>query len=169
MASGKPGAVQVMLIPGPDEEIETVRFIYESFAHHAKSEREIASYLNDKGLFTDLGRPRSRATVQQILINEKYAGNNVWNRCSCKLKSHRVYNPPEHWVRHDKAFDSIVDDETFQAAQKIINDRAENYSAEELLDLLRGLLEKHGYLSGIIIDELEFGPSSSAYGIGSIH
>jgi hypothetical protein len=31
------------------------------------------------------------------------------------------------------------------------------------LDLLRGLLEQYGYLSGIIIDELEFGPSSSAY------
>src|SRR5207302_732707 len=36
-------------------------------------------------------------------------------------------------------------------------------SDEELLDLLRGLLEKHGHLSGIIIDELEYGPSSSAY------
>ena len=29
--------------------------------------------------------------------------------------------------------------------------------------MLRGLLEQHGYLSGIVIDELEFGPSSSAY------
>lgn len=154
---------RVILIPGPHEEIETIRFIYDSFVHHAKGEHEIATYLNDKNILTDLGRPWSRATVHQILINEKYVGNNVWNRCSCKLKSHRVHNPPERWVRHDKAFDSIVDDETFQAAQKIINDRAKTYSDEELLDLLRGLLEKHGYLSGIIIDELEFGPSSSAY------
>jgi hypothetical protein len=29
--------------------------------------------------------------------------------------------------------------------------------------VLRGLLEQHGWLSGIIIDQLEFGPSSSAY------
>ncbi|WP_244486301.1 recombinase family protein [Bradyrhizobium viridifuturi] len=154
---------RIILIPGPDEEIETIRFIYDSFVHHAKPEREIATVLNDRRILTDLGRPWSRATVHQILINEKYVGNNVWNHCSCKLKGHRVHNPPEHWVRHDKAFDSIVDDETFQAAQAIINDRAKTYSDEELLDLLRGLLEKHGYLSGIIIDELELGPSSSAY------
>ncbi len=154
---------RIILVPGPNEEIEIIRFIYDSFVHHAKDEREIATYLNDKSIQTDLGRPWSRATVHQILINEKYVGNNVWNRCSCKLKGHRVYNPPERWIRHDKAFDSIVDDETFQAAQKIIDDRAKTYSDEELLDLLRGLLEKHGYLSGIIIDELELGPSSSAY------
>ena len=101
--------------------------------------------------------------MHQILINEKYVGNNVWNRSSCKLKGKRVSNPPDRWIRHDKAFDPIVDDETFQAAQKIISERARSYSDEELLDLLRGLLEQHGYLSGIVIDELEFGPSSSAY------
>ena len=56
-----------------------------------------------------------------------------------------------------------MDDETFQAAQRIIGERAKHYSDEELLDLLRGLLERHRYLSGIIIDELELGPSSSAF------
>jgi DNA invertase Pin-like site-specific DNA recombinase len=154
---------RIILIPAPEQEIETIRFIYQSFASGGKTETEIASTLNERGVLTDLGRPWTRATVHQILINEKYVGNNVWNRCSCKLKGHRIHNPPERWVRHDKAFESIVDDETFQAAQGIIGDRARHYSDEELLDLLRGLLEKHGYLSGIIIDELELGPSSSAY------
>jgi DNA invertase Pin-like site-specific DNA recombinase len=154
---------RIILIPGPDQEIETVRFIYDSFVSGGRTESEIASTLNDRGLVTDLGRAWTRATVHQILINEKYVGNNVWNRCSCKLKGHRIHNSPERWVRHDKAFESIVDDETFEAAKKIINDRAKYYSDEELLDLLRGLLDRHGYLSGIIIDELELGPSSSAY------
>jgi DNA invertase Pin-like site-specific DNA recombinase len=154
---------RIVLIPGPEQEIETIRFIYDSFVSAGKTEAEIASILNERGILNDLGRPWTKATVHQILINEKYVGNNVWNRCSCKLKGHRVHNPPERWIRHDKAFESIVDDETFQAAQGIIGDRARHYSDEELLDLLRGLLEKHGYLSGIIIDELELGPSSSAY------
>jgi recombinase len=153
---------RIVLIPGPEEEIETVRFIYESFIG-GQSETEIAEVLNRKGLSTDLGRAWTRATVHQILINEKYIGNNVWNRCSCKLKGHRVYNPPERWIRHDQAFESLVDEATFQSAQRIIAERCKRYSDEELLDLLRGLLEQHGYLSGIIIDELEFGPSSSAY------
>jgi DNA invertase Pin-like site-specific DNA recombinase len=154
---------RVVLIPGPEEEIETIRFIYDAFVEQGKSEAEIAETLNQKGLVTDLARPWTRATVHQILINEKYIGNNVWNRSSCKLKGRRVYNPPERWVRHDEAFEPIVDGDIFHAAQAIISDRCKRYSDEELLDLLRGLLEQHGYLSGIIIDELEFGPSSSAY------
>jgi DNA invertase Pin-like site-specific DNA recombinase len=154
---------RIILIPGPEQEIETIRFIYESFVSGRRLEAEIATLLNQRGTFTDLDRPWTRATVHQILINEKYVGNNVWNRCSCKLKGRRITNPPEKWVRHDKAFEQIIDDETFEAAQKIIDDRAKHYSDEELLDLLRGLLESHGYLSGIIIDELELGPSSSAY------
>lgn len=56
-----------------------------------------------------------------------------------------------------------MDEDTFRVAQTIISERCRRYSDEELLDVLRGLLEQHGYLSGIIIDELEFGPSSSAY------
>lgn len=154
---------RIVLIPGPEEEIETIRFVYDAFVEQGKSESEIAEALNQKGLVTDLARPWTRATVHQILINEKYIGNNVWNRCSCKLKGHRVHNPPERWVRHNEAFEPIVDGDIFSAAQAIISDRCKRYSDEELLDVLRGLLEQHGYLSGIIIDELEFGPSSSAY------
>jgi DNA invertase Pin-like site-specific DNA recombinase/predicted nucleic acid-binding protein len=154
---------RIILVPGPCDEIETIRFIYDLFVHQSRTEVDIATLLNQREVLTDLGRAWTRATVHQILINEKYVGNNVWNRSSCKLKGKRVYNPPDRWIRHDKAFDPIVDDETFQAAQRIISERAKSYSNEELLDLLRGLLEQHGYLSGVVIDELEFGPSSSAY------
>jgi DNA invertase Pin-like site-specific DNA recombinase len=154
---------RIILIPGPAEEIETVRFIYDAFAVQGKSETEIADCLNGKDIVTDLGRPWTRATVHQVLINEKYIGNNVWNKWSCKLKGRRIYNPPDRWIRHDGAFESLVDEATFSAAQAIISERCKRYSDEELLDVLRGLLEQHGYLSGIVIDELEFGPSSSAY------
>ncbi|WP_051003343.1 recombinase family protein [Bradyrhizobium elkanii] len=154
---------RIVLVPGPDEEIDTIRFIYDAFVGQGKSETEIAERLNGKGIVTDLGRPWSRALVHQILINEKYIGNNVWNKCSCKLKGRRIYNPPERWVRHDQAFEPIVNEDRFRAAQRIICERCKRYSDEELLDVLRGLLEQHGYLSGMIIDELECGPSSSAY------
>lgn len=167
LARGEHKSIQtdrIVLIPGPEEEVETVRFVYEAFCQ-GKSETEIAESLNGKGVATDLGRPWSRATVHQMLINEKYIGNNVWNRCSCKLKGPRIRNSPERWIRHDQAFEPIIDEEMFQTVQTIISERWRRYSDEELLDVLRGLLEQHGHLSGIIIDELEFGPSSSAYRI----
>ena len=154
---------RVILIPGPRGEIETIRFIYQAFVEGRKPEAEIAMILNQKEITTDLGRTWTRATVHQILINEKYVGNNVWNRVSRKLKGQRIENPPEKWIRYNKAFEPIVDDDLFRAAQAIISERSRDYSDEELLDLLRGLLDQHGHLSGLIIDELETGPSSSAY------
>ena len=58
---------------------------------------------------TDLGRPWTRGTVHQVLINEKYIGNNVWNRGSFKLKKKRVRNNPDMWIRAEGAFEPIVD------------------------------------------------------------
>jgi hypothetical protein len=47
------------------------------------------------------GQPWSRGRVRQVLCNEKYIGNNVYNRVSFKLKKRRVANPPAMWVRAD--------------------------------------------------------------------
>ena len=77
---------RVVLVPGPEHEVETVRWIYRSFVHDGKLESEIASILNERGVVTDLGRQWTRGPVHQVLINEKYIGNNVWNRGSFKLK-----------------------------------------------------------------------------------
>lgn len=154
---------RVILVPGPPEEQETVRLIYQAFVEQGKPELEIADLLNQRCIRTDLGRPWSRGTVHQILINEKYIGNNVWNRASFKLKRKRVHNSPEMWIRADGAFEPIVDRQLFDGAQVIIRERAHRFSNEEMLEILRGLLEANGFLSGLIIDELDRGPSSSAY------
>ena len=154
---------RVVLIPGPPEEIETVRWIYRAFVEGGKPEREIATLLNERGVRTDLGRRWTRGTVHQILINEKYVGNNVWNRMSFKLKKIRVINQPDVWIRADGAFESIVDQVLFDAANSIIRDRSKRLSDDEMLERLRKLYEAHGYLSGIIIDDTEYMPSSSAY------
>lgn len=154
---------RVILIPGPDEEVETVRWMYHAFVHEGRSERDIAAALNLRGLQTDLGRPWNRGTVHQVLINEKYAGNNVWNRVSCKLRSRRIQNAPDMWVRADGAFEPLVDLALFQEAQTRIARRSERLSDDEMLGLLRTAYDSHGCLSGLIIDESDRLPSSSAY------
>ena len=115
------------------------------------------------GYPTDLGRPWTRGTVHQILINEKYIGNNVWNRGSFKLKKKRVRNSPDMWVRAEGAFKPIVDRSLFDAAQAIIRERSQKLSNEEMIAVLQQLLQDRGYLSGLIIDETDRLPSSSAY------
>jgi len=77
---------RVVLVPGPEEEVAVVREVYRSFVSGGQNEAQIADGLNDRGILTDLGRPWTRGSVHQLLINEKYIGTNVWNRVSFKLK-----------------------------------------------------------------------------------
>lgn len=154
---------RVILVPGPDDEVETVRRIYRLFVLELRSEREIATILNREGRLTDLGRRWNRAVVRQILSNEKYVGNNVYNRVSFKLKKKRIVNTPDMWVRGVGAFEAIVDPALFDAAQAILVKRAKRFSDEELLKMLTDLLAARGALSGMIIDEVEDMPSTAAY------
>jgi len=84
---------RVVLVPGPAEEVATVGWIYRSFVEASLSEREIADALNDRGILTDLGRPWTRGTVHQVLINPKYVGDNVWNRVLQTEESARSQSP----------------------------------------------------------------------------
>ncbi|MCD2316703.1 recombinase family protein [Sphingomonas sp. IC-11] len=154
---------RVILVPGPPDEVAAVREVYRLFVNAGMPEREIAALLNERGILTNLGRPWTRGTVHQLLINEKYVGNNVWGRTSFKLKKDYVRNAPEHWIRSDGVFKAIVDQDIFDRAQAIIAARAAKLSDEEMLTVLKELLERSGKLSGLIIDEAEHGPSSSAY------
>jgi len=143
---------RVILVPGPSEEVETVRAIYRAFVDDGAQEGEIASDLNRRGIQTDLRRPWTRGTIHQILINEKYVGNNVWNRASFKLKKMHVQNDAGMWIRSDGAFEPIVDRALFDAAQAIIRQRSFRVSDDDMLDSLRQLLQERGYLSGMVID-----------------
>ena len=138
-----------------------MRWMYRSFVD-GKLEREIASSLNERGLMTDLGRAWTRGTVHEVLINEKYIGNNVWNRGSFKLKKKRVRNSPDIWIRAEGAFERIVDRSLYETAQTIIRERSYKLSDQEMLEALQRLLKERGYLTGLIIDETECLPSSSA-------
>jgi len=90
LARGEHKSIQtdrVVLAPGPDEEITIVYEIHRAFVAEEKSEQQIADRLNQRGILTDLKRAWTRGAVHQILINEKYIGNNVWNRVSFRRKA----------------------------------------------------------------------------------
>ena len=154
---------RVVLIPGPDDELRVVRWIYETFIKEGLRESEIATRLTGREIENGFGRPWTRSMVQQILTNEKYVGNNVYNRISFKLKKKRVCNPPEMWVRADAVFEPIVDLESFFVVRGIIQERNRVFTDEELLDKLKKLVERYGKASGFLIDEADGMPSSSAY------
>ena len=154
---------RVILVPGPELEIETVRQIYDLFAVQGKTEQEIMETLNGRGVLGEHGRPWTRATVHQVLTNPKYIGANIYNRRSFKLKHKRIKNPEQMWIWRDGAFEPIVTASLFEQARAIIESRHHHLSDQELLERLRELLRVQGRLSGILIDETEDMPSSSCY------
>jgi DNA invertase Pin-like site-specific DNA recombinase len=154
---------RVILKPGPPREVEVVRRIYRAFVVRLLLEAEIAAELNLEGVPNEHGRPWTRGTIHQILTNEKYIGNNVYNRISFKLKQRRVANPPSMWVRNENAFEAVIEADFFAAAARIIEQRSKRFSDEEMLVRLTSLLGEKGHLSGLVIDEVDDMPSSSVY------
>jgi DNA invertase Pin-like site-specific DNA recombinase len=154
---------RVILMPGPDDEVQTVNLMYRWFIDEDLNEVEIAGRLNGMKVRTDLDRQWTRATVNEVLTNEKYIGNNVYNRISFKLKKLRVINGPDMWIKKERAFEPIVPTEVFYTAQGIIRARTRRYTDEELIERLRALYRSRGFLSGLVINETEGMPSSAVY------
>ena len=156
---------RVILQPGPEEEVRVVNQMYRWFIDEGILESEIADRLNRKAIRTDLDREWTRATVHEVLTNEKYIGNNIYNRISYKLKKVRVRNPHDMWIRKNEAFEPVVSPEIFYTAQGILRARAHRYSDHELIDRLRKLYQSRGFLSGLIINETEGMPSTAIYAL----
>jgi DNA invertase Pin-like site-specific DNA recombinase len=162
---------RVILVPGPREEIATIRWMFSTFVHNRQTEFQIAQKLNRRKISNAHGRRWNRHTIKDILQNEKYIGNNVWNRTSFKLHNRFVFNSSDKWLRADSAFQPIVDKPLFDAAQAIYRDREVHpiggrprlYSDEEMIKRLRWLLRKFGYLSKTLMDKTRGIQCGSAY------
>ena len=154
---------RVILIPGPKNEIKIVNSIYDLFIDDNMPEFIIAERLNEQNIPAENGTLWTRAKIHQILTNEKYIGNNIYNKTSSKLKSKLVKNPKHEWIRCDKAYKPIISKKKYNKAQEIIQLRSVHLTNEELLEKLKQKLESNGKLSGFIIDEDDTGPSSSVY------
>jgi hypothetical protein len=144
---------RTILRPGPQHEVEIIQRIFRSFVIDGKYETEIAKDLNNEGLSNQYGRPWNRNTIWYILSGEKYAGHNVYNRVSHKLKQKYISNPREIWVRRDNAFTPIVATELFLAARRKMDERNAKKSSEQMLAHLVSVLKQRGHLSCKIINK----------------
>jgi DNA invertase Pin-like site-specific DNA recombinase/AraC-like DNA-binding protein len=160
---------RVILRPGSESEIETVRRIFRSFVVERKTQARIAHELNLDEIPNELGRPWRRSGILGVLTNEKYIGNNVYNRTTSKLNQKNTKNPARDWIRATAVFDAIVEPSLFVAANEIVDQRRTQtmrhvgMSNNELLRRLRRLLGERFYLSGQMIDAATFLPHSALY------
>ena len=153
---------RVILCPGPEDEIRQVNAMFRWLIDEDLAIAEIAGRLNDMEVLTDRRLPWTAGTVRQVLTNEKYIGNNIYNRRSFKLMKLRVKNPPEMWIRKEAAFAGIVPTDIFLTVQERLRVRATQYTDEDLLGRVRQLHENQGRLTALIIDRAPDLPSANA-------
>ncbi len=157
VASGR-----VILVPGPAKEIARVREIYRLTISDRRSAKSIAREFNRKGMKC-CGQPWTYGRVLEILRNPKYVGIAAWGRTTGLLGIKRVKVAQERWTVKTGAFEAIIDQKMFDAAQRALRDRTQNKSNEELLCGLKELLKREGRLSEHIIDASSVVPVTATY------
>lgn len=154
---------RVILVPGPPEEVAVVREVFRLFADERVVPEAIAVRLNQQGILNEQGRPWSRFNIDDMVTNPKYVGTNVTHRTSFKLRTKLVRNHPDLWVKRERAFEAIIDIDTFARAAVVRAARTKRFTTDELLDGLKDLLKRAGELSVSLIDETPSMPSSTTY------
>jgi DNA invertase Pin-like site-specific DNA recombinase len=148
---------RIMLVLGPPEEIDCIRSIF-SMALEGKTCRAIACDLNRRGV-THFQRRWLHGAVYNILKNPMYAGFNVWNRTSTRMRSKRRSVPSQEWITKPAAFPAIIDQRTFDRVQLKLPLRPGFLSDRAILKRVRRLLEIKGCLSGAILKNARGTPS----------
>jgi DNA invertase Pin-like site-specific DNA recombinase len=156
----------VILVPGPEEEVNCIRDIFRMFADEKKFPKAIARELNRRGVPYTGGVTRQEwypQAINRILKNPKYTGQAVYGQRSGKLHTSRVAMPRTSWTVAPNAWVPIVDEQTFDRAQQTFSHQTMHRTDEGLLDGLRCLWTKHGSLSERLLNVTSDLPSIAAY------
>lgn len=156
---------RVILVPGPEEEIDCIREIFRMYTEELRLPIAIARELNRRGVQYTGGNTRTQwysGCVSRILENPKYAGYNVYGRRSQKLHTPNITMPKALWIVTPGAWTPVVDQATFEKAQQRTRDQTFFKSDDQLLTDLRGLLATKGVLSAKVIKSSHF-PSLRTY------
>ncbi len=154
---------RVILVPGPTKEIRTVHRIYDLFIDRKQSTQDIAKKLNAESISGEFGRKWTHHSIRDLLSNEKYIGNAVYNRTSKKLNTKWRRNPEAEWVKCVGAYKAIVSQERFDQSRKRLDELSRPVTNNDMLDLLTVVWCKHGYLNSLLVENSATTPCPAAY------
>ncbi|MDW7682906.1 MAG: recombinase family protein [Bacillota bacterium] len=128
---------------GPDEEVNTVRRIFDLYVNRNKGYKALVSILNEEQNPSPKGGLWSWTTVWHILHNDAYIGRKVWNKYD--YGAGKKMKPEVEWIVSAEAHPPIVDRETFNAVVVKSEERNPTGSAFKStgpsLYILRGLIK----------------------------
>jgi DNA invertase Pin-like site-specific DNA recombinase len=109
------------------EEAEIVRFIFDQYVNGGLTPGAIAKKLNEMGVPACRGEKWPKDTVRNILRNEHYTGRIVFNKIKQTVLvengqkiTKRITQDAEDWIVVPGMHEAIIDDETWEAAKKLV-------------------------------------------------
>jgi DNA invertase Pin-like site-specific DNA recombinase len=153
---------KVVLISGKRSEVKCIRRIFAMCANERKNCPQIAAELNSTHL-TYRGKPWDCDMVLRILRSQQYLGLNVWARREQRMSGPSTLRPRALWVTSKAPFKPIIDQATFDRAQRILAGHRVSYTSKALVASLKRVLERNGRLSSKIIDGSRAGGYSGTY------
>ncbi len=142
----------VILIPGPEREVNVVRTIFTLASQGQKSAGRIAQELNRRNIKYVDGKCWTKSSIFRILKNEKYIGTNVWGRTTKPFSQFTRRLPRNLWTIKTDAFTPLVSTQEFHKVQELIERRRPRGRSDEYyLGELRRILALEGKLTHKIL------------------
>ena len=131
----------------PNENADTVRLIFDWYVNERLSYGKIADRLNEMGVPTALNSAWRKDAIATILNNRHYIGQVFYNRRqkvvtveNGEKRNRRLYMPEDEWIIAEGKHPAIIDKETFEKAQGIINKHPRIGHDRQLTNQYAGIL-----------------------------
>lgn len=152
------------LVLGPPTEVEVIRDIFHMFVSERLGINSIARKLNESGRCRIGRKPWNAHYVHHVLTSPRYAGTNVVRKSRRRMKATNAeYLPRSEWICVPGAFEALVDQGVFEAAQLRFQRNKTPLTDRQMIDGLARLLKRHGTLNGTIINAARETPDTHRY------
>ncbi|MCR5146719.1 MAG: recombinase family protein [Clostridia bacterium] len=141
LTGGKKGVLEI-----DPQKAEVVKYIFYLYTEKLQGMHSIAQTLNKQNIKTKKGKIWSQETVRVVLKNELYIGNQIMHRTVSRdiTRGERIEVPEDEQVKKEKEELRIIDDETWNKKEMILNERNKN------------LGENHGHSTKHILSTLMY-------------
>lgn len=125
------------------EEAAVIRYIYESYVDGGIGSKKIADTLNAAGVQSRNGYPWDAKHIIGLLRNEKYKGDVIMGKSVRHFGEYHKNPNAEYAPRYymEGTHEAIVDRDTWEAAQRILEERSRNHCRTRIAHSFTGMIE----------------------------
>ena len=125
------------------EEAAVIRYIYESYVDGGIGSKKIADALNAAGVQSRNGYPWDAKHIIGLLRNEKYKGDVIMGKSVRHFGEYHKNPNAEYAPRYymEGTHEAIVDRDTWEAAQRILEDHSRNHCRTRIAHSFTGMIE----------------------------